>query len=127
MPHAESPVASLIALDWGTTNLRAWLLDPSGEVIAEHQDARGMAQLQPAQFEPTFVEVTAPWRAQHGVLPAIACGMVGARARLARGRLMWSARRASDSSRGRWLRSLRERRARCILCRACASTALVQT
>ena len=63
-----------IAIDWGTSNLRGWLM--AGDRVLDHrQSDRGMGRLTRADFEPALADLTAGW--PH--LPVIACGMVGAR------------------------------------------------
>lgn len=66
--------ARLIALDWGSTRLRAFLLGAGGAVMATRQSGQGASTLSgEAAFEQAFAAVTADWPA----LPALACGMVG--------------------------------------------------
>ncbi|MDE1166095.1 MAG: 2-dehydro-3-deoxygalactonokinase [Pseudomonas sp.] len=80
--------AQLIALDWGTTSLRAYLLGHAGRVLDQRSLSLGIMQL-PTEprtlagqtcsngFELAFDEACGDWlRAQPG-LPLIACGMVG--------------------------------------------------
>lgn len=69
--------ADWIAVDWGTTNLRASAMGPDG-VLAEAQSADGMAMLSRDQFEPALMRLISPWLADEPV-PVIACGMVGSR------------------------------------------------
>ena len=66
---------ALIALDWGTTSLRAWLLDARGEVLAMARAPLGVMQVQNGDFAGAFDAVTAGWPD----LPALAAGMVGSR------------------------------------------------
>lgn len=72
--------ATVLALDWGTSSLRAFLQDESGQVLAERAAPRGIAQLAvpgPAGFEQALDEIAGDWlRAQPG-LPVVAGGMVG--------------------------------------------------
>ena len=80
--------AQLIALDWGTTSLRAYLLGPSGQVLQTRSLACGIMQL-PAKsrdvagqrcdngFELAFDEACGDWLDTHPGIPVIACGMVG--------------------------------------------------
>lgn len=69
-----SEQARLIALDWGSTRLRAFLLGADGVVLASRQTEKGASTLAGAEaFAQAFAEVTAGWP----VLPALACGMVG--------------------------------------------------
>jgi 2-dehydro-3-deoxygalactonokinase len=67
--------AAYIAGDWGTSHLRLRLCAADGAALDTRQgpgaaDARG-------KFSAVFDESVAPWRAEHGVLPAILCGMAG--------------------------------------------------
>ena len=66
-------------MDWGTTNLRAWLLDADDRAVHEAASGRGMATLAPADFEPALLELVGPWLAPRARTPVVACGMVGAR------------------------------------------------
>ena len=50
-----------IALDWGTSNVRAWAMDRAGGVLAEASSPRGMATLSPAEFEPAFLDLVSDW------------------------------------------------------------------
>jgi len=67
-----------IAVDWGTSNLRAWAMGPGGAVLAEAASDRGMGALAPAGFEPALLALVGPWLGAAPV-PVLACGMVGAR------------------------------------------------
>ena len=67
--------AALIALDWGTTNVRAALLDGSGNVLDEKRGESGVGHFSTEQFERRFDELTARWPN----VPAIAAGMIGSR------------------------------------------------
>ncbi|QWA13470.1 2-dehydro-3-deoxygalactonokinase [Sodalis ligni] len=68
---------SYIAIDWGSTNLRAWLyLD--GVLADTRQSEAGVTRLNGRTPQQVFQEVTAPWR-RHGV-PVIMAGMVGSNA-----------------------------------------------
>lgn len=71
--------ANWIAVDWGTSNMRAWAMDADGAVLARGESARGMGQLTPSEFEPALLEVIKDWLDAARVTPVIACGMVGAR------------------------------------------------
>ncbi|WP_334060985.1 2-dehydro-3-deoxygalactonokinase [Limimaricola cinnabarinus] len=66
-----------IALDWGTSRLRAWAMRRDGTVIEAREAERGMGGLAPDSFEPALRETCGDWLGE-GV-PVIACGMVGAR------------------------------------------------
>ena len=66
-----------IAVDWGTTHLRAWAMSGRA-VLAEACSAKGMGALRPDDFEPALRELIAPWLGEAPVR-ILACGMVGAR------------------------------------------------
>jgi 2-dehydro-3-deoxygalactonokinase len=66
-----------IAVDWGTTHLRAYAIGGKGEVIAEAASGEGMGALKPEGFEPALLRLIGPWL--QGPAEVIACGMVGSR------------------------------------------------
>ena len=66
-----------IAVDWGTSNMRAWAMSASGSVLAAARSDQGMGDLTPDQFEPALRAATNGWVIDD--IPIIACGMVGAR------------------------------------------------
>lgn len=66
-----------IAVDWGTSNLRAWAMGPDG-VLAEAASEDGMGKLTRDQFEGALLRLISPWLGA-GNTKVIACGMVGAR------------------------------------------------
>ena len=73
----QSTYADWIAVDWGTSNMRAWALR-DGAILAEGHSDKGMGSLAPTDFESALLEVIEPWLGQHR-LPVVACGMVGAK------------------------------------------------
>ena len=77
MIKADTP--ALIALDWGTSSLRAFLITARGDVIDTRASAHGIQHLpQPgvAGFEAAFAAICGDWLAQAPV-PVVAGGMVG--------------------------------------------------
>ena len=66
-----------IAVDWGTSHLRAWAMSANGTVLAQASSDRGMGRLDRAGFEPALLALVGPWL--QGSTPVIACGMVGSR------------------------------------------------
>jgi len=68
-----------IAVDWGTSNLRAWAMDAGDQPVAEAASAAGMATLDRAGFEPALIALVADWLAPGRVTQAIICGMAGSR------------------------------------------------
>ena len=72
------PAPAWIAVDWGTTHLRAFAMGPAG-VLAEAESDDGMATLARDGYEPALMRLVAPWLAQAAPVDIIACGMVGSR------------------------------------------------
>ncbi len=70
--------AAWIAVDWGTSNLRAWAMGPDGSVLDHAESPDGMGKLARDAFEPALLRLIDPWLGP-GVTPVIACGMVGSR------------------------------------------------
>jgi 2-dehydro-3-deoxygalactonokinase len=66
-----------IAIDWGTTNLRAWAMGPEG-VLATAVSDDGMGRLSREAFEPALIRLIEPWLSGPPI-PVLACGMVGSR------------------------------------------------
>jgi 2-dehydro-3-deoxygalactonokinase len=71
-------IASWIAVDWGTSNLRIWVMGASGDVLQEITSDQGMSGLTSDQFEPILMSHIAPWLGE-GKMPVVACGMLGSR------------------------------------------------
>ncbi|MFT7108159.1 MAG: 2-dehydro-3-deoxygalactonokinase [Yoonia sp.] len=69
--------AEWIAVDWGTSNMRAWAMSASGTVLAEGHSDQGMSKLDRDGFEPALLKVVGDW--MNGPTTVIACGMVGSR------------------------------------------------
>lgn len=76
MQLTDSP--ALIAIDWGTTNLRAYLLDTQGSLLDSRSTPGGIMSVVNAQFEAPLLQVTREWLARYH-LPLIAAGMIGSR------------------------------------------------
>jgi len=62
-----------IAVDWGTTNRRAYLLDPSGRCRDEFEDSKGVLSVGSGGFPAAVAEI----RARLGDHPMLLAGMVG--------------------------------------------------
>ncbi len=69
---------ALIALDWGTSNLRASLLDASGEVIETRAAPGGVMAVKEGRFAEALLSLCGDW-ADRGAGALIASGMVGSR------------------------------------------------
>ena len=67
-----------IAVDWGTTNLRAYAMGRDG-VVAQAVSEDGMGRLDRDGFEPALLRLVGSWLPDGQVTEVIACGMVGSR------------------------------------------------
>ena len=63
----------LIAVDWGTTNRRAYLIDAQGQVLQTERDGMGLLAVPPGGFADEIAGI----RAKMGDLPVLLAGMVG--------------------------------------------------
>jgi 2-dehydro-3-deoxygalactonokinase len=70
--------ADWIAVDWGTTHLRAWAMAEDGTVRAEATSDDGMGRLERDAFEGALLSLIEPWLGA-GPMDVLACGMVGSR------------------------------------------------
>jgi len=68
-------MSGLIALDWGTSSLRAYRLDDAGKVVDTRSRPWGVRSLPQGGFDAALADITAGWPS----LPRIACGMAGSR------------------------------------------------
>jgi 2-dehydro-3-deoxygalactonokinase len=71
-------IAEWIAVDWGTSNFRAWVFDADGGLIDLVTSDRGMGSLAPEEFEPALIEAIGHFLGKEKT-PVICCGMVGAK------------------------------------------------
>ena len=62
-----------IAVDWGTTNRRAYLIDPNGKQAGEFEDANGILAIPAGGFPDAIAEI----RTRLGDKPLLLAGMVG--------------------------------------------------
>ena len=65
--------ANYIAVDWGTTNRRAWLIDSKNDVAGEFDDQLGLMSVPEGGFEAAAADI----RHQLGDYPMLLAGMVG--------------------------------------------------
>jgi len=72
-------VARLLALDWGSTHLRAYLLGADGAILDERDADAGASAINgdARAYAGALEAVAGPWLAARPDLPIVACGMVG--------------------------------------------------
>jgi 2-dehydro-3-deoxygalactonokinase len=73
----------LIAVDWGTSSLRAYLADAGARILERRESAAGILSVPVIDGRPDFARtlatVAGPWLARHGSLPVLLSGMIGSR------------------------------------------------
>jgi 2-dehydro-3-deoxygalactonokinase len=70
--------AAYVAVDWGTSSFRLWLMNPAGDVLAESRSQEGMMAAAKIGFVTVLQShLDAVGAADH--LPVVICGMAGAR------------------------------------------------
>ena len=69
----------LIALDWGTTSLRAYLIARDGRVIEERAGGKGIMQVEDGRFEDALSALCGDWLDAHPAATLIASGMIGSK------------------------------------------------
>lgn len=70
-------VTALIAIDWGTTSVRAYRVDRTGAVLDSRSAPLGIQNVQDGRFGDALSTSLADWRDERA--PRIACGMIGSR------------------------------------------------
>ena len=68
--------SAFLALDWGTTNLRAWVVGDDGQARDHRQFDLGVSKLQPGEAAKRFHDTVRP-QMQAENLPTYMCGMIG--------------------------------------------------
>ncbi|HMK79711.1 MAG TPA: 2-dehydro-3-deoxygalactonokinase [Xanthobacteraceae bacterium] len=79
--------AKLIALDWGTTSCRAYLLGVDGAILERLTDGPGIlkvehgafGKMEQGAFGAWLDSMIGGWIATHGVVPVLLSGMIGSR------------------------------------------------
>jgi 2-dehydro-3-deoxygalactonokinase len=70
-------LSRLIAVDWGTSSLRAWCFDSSGMVIGEYSSDQGLLNVAPGRFAEVLRTAVGPWLRGDSVV--LMSGMVGSK------------------------------------------------
>ncbi len=80
---APTEAPQMIGLDWGTSSLRAFLIDSDGGILAERNGSDGIMAVGPdtgdlkGDFSRLAHAAIGDWLSDHGHLPLLACGMIG--------------------------------------------------
>lgn len=68
-----------VAVDWGTSNLRAWGVGADGAILSSASSEKGMGKLSQAAFPAALAEIAGRLALPPGPMPVLVCGMAGAR------------------------------------------------
>ena len=68
---------ALVAIDWGTTSARAWLVDATGRILASRGAPLGVQNVANGDFAGALATLLGDWQASGA--PRIASGMIGSR------------------------------------------------
>ena len=79
MTELESAAPKLIVIDWGTTSLRAALIDATGSKIDSVETEAGIQFLFDGDYESHLLHTVDPWFSKYGDLPLVLLGMVTSR------------------------------------------------
>lgn len=69
----------VIALDWGTSRLRAYVVGPAGEILERRAFEDGIASVPPDGFPGIFSHAAGDWLTAHPQARIVLAGMVGSR------------------------------------------------
>jgi 2-dehydro-3-deoxygalactonokinase len=69
--------AALIAVDWGTTTARAYLMSASGEMLDQRTAPLGIVKIRDGRFAEALQTLLGNW--SNLPVPRLACGMIGSR------------------------------------------------
>ncbi len=68
----------MIAIDWGTTSFRAYLLDPAGRIVDSRSAPAGILSVEGGNFAAVLEQRAGDWIAA-GATPVVMSGMIGSR------------------------------------------------
>ena len=67
----------LLSADWGTTSLRAFLLDDRGAIVERREAAKGIMKVPDGDFSGTFSALADRWLNDYPDIPVLLSGMIG--------------------------------------------------
>jgi 2-dehydro-3-deoxygalactonokinase len=76
--HSPDAAPAFVAVDWGTSSFRGWLMSAKGDVLAESRGGEGMLHCAGTGFAPVLRDHLARLGAPQQT-PVLICGMAGAR------------------------------------------------
>ena len=69
----------LLAIDWGSSSFRAYLMAPNGEILDEVASGDGIGSVAAGAYPATLKRLIGRWLEVYPSLPVVASGMVGSR------------------------------------------------
>jgi len=69
--------AALVAIDWGTSHARAYVVDTDGRVVAERAAPVGVGAIRDGDFGGALARLLGDW--MDLAVPRVASGMIGSR------------------------------------------------
>ncbi len=70
---------ALIAVDWGTSSLRAWRMNAAGDILDRKRDQLGIQKVASGDFAAAFDAVLGEWAKAAPDAPVLMSGMIGSR------------------------------------------------
>ncbi len=70
-------MTALVAIDWGTTNCRAFRIGPGGEILERRTSAMGIMSVKNANFAGALMDIARDWIDVPAAPPVLMCGMIG--------------------------------------------------
>jgi 2-dehydro-3-deoxygalactonokinase len=77
--EASVAASELIAIDWGTTQLRAYRIGSAGQLLESRHSPHGIAAIQDREFDRALCSLIGDWQSKTGSIPILMCGMIGSR------------------------------------------------
>lgn len=71
--------AAWVAVDWGTSHLRAWPMSAAGEPLEVIPSDLGMGKIRREDYEAVLQDLLSDVLPETGTLPVVICGMAGSR------------------------------------------------
>ena len=121
MPQSAIMPPALIAIDWGSSSFRAYLMSGEAEVLDEVASGDGIGSVEAGAYPATLTRLVGRWLDAHAVSPGHRLGHGRQPAWLARGGLRQMSRRAARrrfaACRGRGRRPAGRARSGTLVCR----------
>lgn len=68
---------AFLGIDWGTSSLRAFLIDEDGSVLSQHHSDNGIKRIEGGDFAAILAQVLSQFSKLLDNMPIVMCGMIG--------------------------------------------------